>query len=272
MKEKSNIINAPFTKDMRKICDLMYKKGWNERNGGNVSLILKENDIKEYLDLECGERTFKLESPIPSLANMYFLITGTGKYLKNVFEYPEENLGIIKISNDGSYYSILWGLTNAKPTSEIMTHLLCHKVRLEKDPEHKVIIHNHATNIEAMTFIEDLTDKSFTRALWKMQTESIVVFPEGVGVLPWLVCGSELIGKETAKKMEKYRLVIWAHHGILGAGRNLDETFGLIETAEKAAEIYIKIANIKLKQTISDKELKMLAETFNIDYNKEFIE
>lgn len=272
MERDRNIINAPFIIQMRKICNLMYQKGWNEKNAGNVSLILKQDDIKRYLKLETEERKFKLESPIPSLANMYFLITGSGKYLRNIFEHPEENLGIIKISNDGTSYNILWGLIDAKPTSEIMTHLLCHKVRLEKDPKHSVIIHNHTTNIEAMTFVVDLTDKDFTRALWKMQTESIVVFPEGVGVLPWLVCGSELIGKETAKKMEKYRLVIWAHHGIVGAGRNLDEVFGLIETAEKAAEIYIKIANIKIKQTISDKELKMLAKNFNIDYNKNFIE
>ena len=247
----NNIIDAPFMLEMRKICNLMYKKGWDERNGGNVSYLLKENELEEYLDYLNNNREFnELESPIPSLASKCFLITGTGKYLKNVFEKPEDNLGIIKISEDGSKYKIIWGLPNSKPTSEISTHLLCHKTRLEVDSEHRVIIHNHATNIEAMTFVEELSDKNFTKILWKMQTESIVVFPEGIGILPWMV---------------------WAHHGILGAGKNFDETFGLIETAEKAAEIYIKIANLKIKQTIKDNELKTLAETFKVDYNKKFL-
>lgn len=273
MREKVNILNLPFIVDMRKICDLMYKKGWNERNGGNVSCILDENELAQYdIDLNFSQRIYPLEFSIPELANMYFLITGTGKYLKNVFEYPKENLGIIKILEDGTGYKIIWGLENAKPTSEISTHLLCHKVRLKIDPLHRIIIHNHATNIEAMTFIHNLTDKDFTKCLWKMQTESIVVFPEGIGVLPWMLCGSDLIGKATAEKMSEYRLVVWAHHGILGAGRSFDETFGLIETAEKAAEIFIKIAGKEIKQTIKDEELLILAKEFNVNHNKKFFD
>lgn len=268
-----NIINAPFMVEMRKICNLMYQKGWDERNGGNVSYILSKEEISEYhSELEFDGRTFELESPIPSLAGMYFIVTGTGKYLKNVLDNPKENLGIINISNDGGSYKIIWGLPKSKPTSEISTHLLCHSVRLEKDNKHKVIIHNHATNIEAMTFIENLNDRDFSRTLWKMQTESIVVFPEGIGVLPWMVCGSDTIGKQTAEKMKTYRLVVWAHHGILGAGKNFDETFGLIETAEKAAEIYLKIANLNIKQTIKDEELRTLTKAFNVNYNKEFLD
>ena len=46
-----------------------------------------------------------------------------------------------------------------------------------------------------------------------MATESIVVFPEGVGVLPWMVCGTQLIGEHTAEKKE-VSAVIWALHGV----------------------------------------------------------
>ncbi len=265
------IIDEPFFMELRKICDLMYKKGWNERNGGNISYILKEEEIKDFIDLDNTSRKYDLESPIPSLGGMYFLITGTGSYFKNVMEFPEENVGIIRISDDGKSYYIIWGLPNSRPTSETSAHLMCHAARLKSDPSHRAIIHNHATNVEAMTFTVDLTDRDFSRVLWKMQTESIIVFPEGVGVLPWMVCGSDLIGKATAKKMEEYRIVIWAHHGILGAGKSLEETFGLIETVEKAAEIYMKIAGLEIKQTITDEELKILADIFKVNYNKKFL-
>lgn len=50
----------------------------------------------------------------------------------------------------------------------------------------------------------------------------------------------------------------------IGAGRDLDETFGLIETAEKATEIYMKIAHLPLKNTIPDTALWQLADHFRV--------
>ena len=95
-----------------------------------------------------------------------------------------------------------------------------------------------------MNFVHELDDRSFTRSLWQMCTECIVVFPDGVGVLPWMLCGNNEIGEATAAKMKDYRGVVWGLHGVYGAGKDMDETFGLIETVEKAAEIYMKTAHL----------------------------
>ena len=97
-----------------------------------------------------------------------------------------------------------------------------------------------------------------------MQTESIVVFPEGVAVLPWILCGGTQIGIETAKLMSEYRSVIWAQHGIFCTGTTLDEVYGLIETIEKAAEIYMKICDKQIVQSISNENLIEIAEAFTI--------
>ena len=91
-----------------------------------------------------------------------------------------------------------------------------------------------------------------------------MVFPDGVNVLPWMLCGTNEIGVATAEKMATARLVIWAQHGIYGAGRDLDETFGLIETAEKAAEIYLKIAHLPLVNTITDEQMRLLEARFGV--------
>ena len=64
--------------------------------------------------------------------------------------------------------------------------------------------------------------------------------------------------------MKTARLVVWSQHGIYGAGRDLDETFGLIETAEKAAEIYMKIAHLPLVNTITDVQLHLMEERFGV--------
>ena len=43
-----------------------------------------------------------------------------------------------------------------------------------------------------------------------------------------------------------------------------DEAFGLIETAEKGAEVYMKIAHLPWKQTITDEQLHQLEERFGV--------
>ena len=42
-----NIFDAPFLEEMRKTCANMYRLGWDERNGGNVSYMLDENELKK---------------------------------------------------------------------------------------------------------------------------------------------------------------------------------------------------------------------------------
>ena len=99
-----------------------------------------------------------------------------------------------------------------------------------------------------------------------------MVFPDGVGVLPWMLCGTNSIGEATAKKMEEFRLVVWGMHGIYGSGKTMDETFGLIETVEKAAQIYMLTAHMERINTIKDSEMKELAEFFKVDYRKDFLD
>jgi rhamnulose-1-phosphate aldolase len=268
----SDILKAPVMAELIRTCTNMYSLGLNERNGGNISIIVDEGDVSPYLDIKNPLKDFDLNCEVPILAGKIFAVTRTGSYFKNVEIDPEYNLGIIKINEDGKRGSLLWGfLKGGKPTSELPTHLRCHIVRLEKDKNHRVVTHCHATNTLAMTFVHELDDKSFTHSLWQMITECIIVFPEGVGVLPWMICGNDAIGRATAKKIEEYRICIWGQHGIFATGNSLDEAFGLIETVEKAAEIYIKIIGRPILNTIRDHELKAVAETFGVNYRRDFL-
>ena len=71
--------------------------------------------------------------------------------------------------------------------------------------------------------------------------------------------------------MKEFRLVIWGMHGIYGAGKTMDETFGLIETVEKAAQIFMLTCNSKRINTIKDSEMVELAEAFGVKYRKDFL-
>lgn len=263
-----DILEADFLNKIREIINYMWEKGWDERNGGNVSYRLKEEEVKTYIDLEDIKKNFELEEAIPGLAGEVFLVTGSGKYFMNVKDEPENNLGIIKINQAGSGYSLLWGYENGgRPTSELPAHLLSHQARMQvTNNENRVVMHTHATNLIALTYVLELDSKTFTRKLWEMSTECLVVFPEGVGILPWLVPGTEKIGEKTAELMKKHPIVIWPFHGVFGTGKSLDEAFGLIDTAEKAADILVKVNSMGgAKKGITDQEFKELAERFGVE-------
>jgi rhamnulose-1-phosphate aldolase len=260
-----NIPDAPFMTEMIRTTTNMYNHGWDERNGGNISMLLDEEEVRRYLTFPAIVRTIPTGFSAPELSGRIFLVTGTGKYFKNVQYDPKKNLGIVRLANDGAEAEVLWGFSDGgRFTSEFPAHMMSHAARLKADPENRVVMHCHPANLLAMTYVHDLDERAFTRTLWQMCTECIAVFPDGVNVLPWMLCGTKEIGEATAKKMETARLCVWAQHGVYGAGRDLDETFGLIETAEKAAEIWMKIAHLPIRNTITDAQLRLLEAHFGV--------
>ncbi len=268
-----DILTAPFLVEMVRTTTNMYAHGWDERNGGNISLLLDEAEVAEYVDIHNVIRTIPTGFDAPSLAGKYFLVTGTGKYFKNVQYDPAVNLGLIRIAADGTTAELLWGYADGgRFTSELPAHLMSHVERLKVDPDNRVVMHCHPANLLAMTYVHDLDERAFTRTLWQMCTECIVVFPDGVNVLPWMLCGTNEIGVATAEKMQTARLVVWAQHGIYGAGKDLDETFGLIETAEKAAEIYMMIAHLPLVNTITDEQMHLLEGRFGVKAREGYLD
>ena len=268
-----DILTAPFLIEMVRTTSNMYAHGWDERNGGNISLMLEEDQVAEYLDVSGVLRTIPTGFSAPELEGKYFLVTGTGKYFKNVEVDPAGNLGIVRLVDGGRNAQLLWGYSDGGQfTSEFPAHMMSHVARLKVDPLNRVVMHCHPGNLLAMTYVHSLDEREFTRTLWQMCTECIVVFPDGVNVLPWMLCGTNEIGEATARKMETARLVVWSQHGIYGAGKDLDETFGLIETAEKAAEIYMKIAHLPRVNTITDQQMHLLEGRFGVKAREGYLD
>ena len=266
-----SILKAPFVEAMKDITANMYRLGWDERNGGNISYLLDENEVSEYLDIDRVIRKIPMGFDANDLFGKLFIVTGTGKYFKNVTKAPEINLGIIRIAKDGGTAELLWGYEDGGIfTSELPAHLMSHRSRLSVDPENRVVMHSHPTYTLAMNFVHRLDEKEYTHTLWQMCTECIIVFPDGIGILPWMLCGTNAIGAATAEKMKEFRVVIWSMHGIYGVGKDLDEAFGLIETVEKAANLYMLTCNNPRINTIEDSQLIETAKAFGVKYREDF--
>ena len=190
--------NAPFVVELGETTDNMYRLGWNERNGGNISILLRDEEVAPYLEgNDPVLRDLPLAVAFPEFAGRYFLVTGTGKYFKNVSKHPEVNLGLVRISEDGAVAHLLWGYSQGGGfTSEIIMHLGAHRARLAKDPAQRVVMHAHPANTVSMTHVHSWDEREFTRTIFGTCTECIVIFPDGIGLL----LAARLIGKRLPEK------------------------------------------------------------------------
>ena len=269
------VLDAEFVKGFIRMANDGWEQGWHERNGGNLSYRIKPEEVESVKENFEAKEWQPIGTTVPKLATEYFLVTGSGKYFRNVIIKPEDSICIIELDEKGENYRIVWGLVNGgRPTSELPSHLMNHEVKMiATGGKHRVIYHAHTTNIIALTFVLPLEDKVFTRELWEMATECPVVFPEGVGVVPWMVPGGRDIAVATSELMKKYNLAIWAHHGMFASGEDFDLTFGLMHTAEKSAEILVKMLSMQpnKRQTITPDNFRDLAKDFNVTLPEEFL-
>ena len=265
------MLNHPisFVKEAARFIHLCWEMGWNEANGGNFSWRLPTGEIEEilvrhYPELKPGEA---VPAPIdePNLDGEYFLLTGSGQFFRHALEHPNQVLGIVQIINGGTAYRHVWGFTSgAQPTSEFATHLVAHAVRKEKSGgRERIILHAHLPEFIALSFLEPLDSRSLTMALWQKMPECIVLFPDGVRVVPLHLPGTVEIAEASAAALEKSRVISWSHHGIFVSEESPNKVFALVETIEKASAIHRKVLSAGgARQKISDQELKAIGERF----------
>ena len=271
-----NVLDTNFAQGFFRLADNGAKLGWHERNGGNLSYRMRREEAQVVSGcLHTDKPWQKIGATVPDLGGQCFMVTGSGKYLSNVLRDPEDTVCIIELDEAGENYRILWGLVNGgNPTSELPSHLMNHQVKCQvTEGRNRVIYHCHPANLIALTFVLPLEDKVFTRELWETMTECPVIFPSGIGVLPWMVPGGEEIALASCEKMKTYDVLVWAHHGLFCCGETFDHTFGLAHTVEKAAEILVKIRSMapQRRQSITSDEFRALGEHFGIQLSEEFL-
>ncbi|MDR0929490.1 MAG: rhamnulose-1-phosphate aldolase [Oscillospiraceae bacterium] len=257
-------------------CEDGWLQGWHERNGGNLTYRMTPEDIAACRPHFTGEGTWhRMGVAAENLKGEFFLTTGSGKFFRNVPLDPTHSIGIVEINEAGDAWRIVWGLEGGVPTSEFPSHFLNHSVKKQATGgSNRVIYHAHTPALIALTYVLPLTSRDFSRVLWQSATECPVVFPLGVGVLGWMVPGGAAIAEASSELMRHFDAIVWAHHGLFCAGADLDTTFGLMHTIEKAADIYIRAKSCGegIRQTITDAELRAIARDFGVALNESFLD
>lgn len=275
----NSIFGVKVIEEYIQMCTDGVRQGWHERNGGNLTYRMRPEEVDEcrrYFKAEPGEWV-NMGVQADNLAGEYFISTGSGKFLRNVDLEPQNNICIVEINEAGDSYRIVWGLEEGGvPTSEFPTHFMNHSVRKRvTNGENRVIYHAHTPYVIALTFVLPQSAEVFTRMLWKSATECCVVFPGGVGVVPWMVPGGADIARATCAEMEKYDAAIWSFHGLFVSGPDFDIAFGLMHTIEKAAQIASIALSAspdgKLRQVITDDNLRAIGKEFGVTLNEDVL-
>lgn len=262
-----------------RLCVDACARGWHEANGGNLSYRLDEADLATTVPLlKPEEERHALERAVPELAGAHVLMSASGAYLSNVAYDPSHACGIIQLDDAGGSWRACWGFENgARPSSELETHLAAYATALRAgDGADRVVYHAHGPHVIALSALIEPSTRTWTRTLWRIMTEGIVVFPQGVGALPWMVPGSSELAEATCELMATHTACIWTHHGLMARAASFDEAFGIVETIEKSAGIYLEAraasGGAEPCHLVSDGQLRAICERYGLRPNKDFLD
>jgi rhamnulose-1-phosphate aldolase len=249
----------------------MWLNGWAENGAGNLSVRIEPGLLNGLKGLREDRSWLSMGWKAPELGGGRFLVSARGSAFRSLRDRPPAGCGVIALDRRGERYRILWGFEpDGAPSSEIDSHMAVQAAGVDRGLA--AVVHVHAPNVIALTCSVAADSVRLTRLLWSLHTECIVVFPEGVEVAPWRLPGSPALSRVTARGFARRRVVVWPFHGVVAAGRSLDEAVGLIETVEKAAGIYLKAtAAGGLKSLLTEDELRAVAGHFGVVPDEEIL-
>ena len=226
-------LNPVLKKTIQSVADvgqMLFQKGWAEKNAGNLSY-----DVTDFIKPK--------PKKLMDLAGRCFLVTGTGTRYRDIEKDPAGCLCILRVSEKGSGYEILWGgkRKGFGPTSELSSHLKMQNSFLKRGGKQKVVLHTHPNELIALTHLPETNNQeALNWALWGMIPEAKLFVPQGIGLVPYQLTGSEALAEATVKILEEgHKIVMWEKHGALAVGADPDEAFDLIDAMNKAATMYL---------------------------------
>lgn len=223
--------------EIKEIASYLWERGWSEKNAGNISLLLPEKIEPEALK---GHEIIRLEKTQKAIAGKCYFITATGKRMRDLAKKPLDNGVFIQLNEKGNgYWVIQESELPLEPSSELPSHLGIHNLIAERQSGEIVVIHTHATEIIALTQDPAVSNSTeLNNILWGMHPETMVFIPKGVGMLPYILPGTQTIADATVNSFREYDIVVWKKHGIFAIGKSISDTFDNIDIVCKSAKVW----------------------------------
>lgn len=221
------------------VAGYLWKKGWAERNGGNITVNISQFADNELNNMPAIAPAKPIGKTLPALKGKLFYAKGTGKRMRDLARQPMQNGSIIRICQDGAHYEIIADCP-VMPTSELPSHLAMHNYLVETGSSYTATLHTHPIELVAMSHISRfLKEGEMTRVLWSMIPETLAFAPLGIGIVPYQMPGSIEMADATLEKIKTHDVVLWEKHGTVALGRDIMDAFDQTDVLCKAANIYM---------------------------------
>jgi len=227
--------------DVAQVAGYLWHRGWAVKNGGNISV-----DMTGEVDLctsDLNQFPYKqLDRTYPDLSQVFLLTTGAGTRMRDVENNIFQNVCVVRISNDGTGYHIIHDEvlnSNLIPTSELPTHLAIHRLLKKRGGIQKAVLHTHPDELIALTLIPGFHDESrLNKILLSVQPEAVIANPTGVGLVQYILPGTEQLAEKTVASFQVHPVIVWGKHGCLALGKDVQEAFDLIDVTNKSAQLF----------------------------------
>jgi rhamnulose-1-phosphate aldolase len=177
---------------------------------------------------------------VPHLANHIVIVTGSGRRLREIQLDPAANLGVVRISPDGATGTLHTAPNRLfdRVTSEWNSHLAVHDDTVERTGTNfHAVVHAQPPHLTYLSHIPDYRNEDvLNRRLMRWEPETIINLPAGIGALPFMLPGSDLLMEANVTSLRAHRIVVWAKHGVMARSDvSVKRAVDRIEYAETAA-------------------------------------
>lgn len=240
----------------------------SEASAGNISVFMAWNpEVRRRFPLE---EDIALPIAVPVLAGKTLLVTGSGRRLRDIQRDPEANIGAVLVHEDGLSASL-----HTSPrrlfrnlTSEFNSHLGVHADQVgSRDLMFHAVVHAQPPHLTMLSHIPAYRDTAvFNRRIMRWEPESIVALPQGVGVLDFMVPGSEELMRNNIDSLRRHAIVLWSKHGVMARSDvSVTNAVDKIEYAETGARYeYMNLSIGGLGEGLRPEEMTAVKDSFNV--------
>jgi rhamnulose-1-phosphate aldolase len=251
----------------RHIADIEASEG----AAGNISICLRW-PVEPRSRFPLVEE-IELPQRVPELAGAVFLVTGSGRRLREIVNVPTAHIACIVV-NEGGQTGKMYTSYHRRfehVTSEFNSHLAVHYDQiLTSSTNFHAIIHAQPLHITYLSHIPRYQDEQYLNThLLRWQPETIINLPEGIGFIPFRIPSSPELMSANVDCLRQHRIVIWAKHGVMARSDiSVKRAADRVEYAETAAKYeYLNLGDGELGEGLSQDEIRAICKTFNVQQN-----
>jgi rhamnulose-1-phosphate aldolase len=242
--------------------------GASEGAAGNISVFIgwEVEPRRKFPNVE----TVQLPQPVPELARKTFLVSGSGRRLREIIADPAANLGCLVVEEGGLAARLYTSPRRlfARLTSEFNSHLAVHYDQvLSSGTNFHALAHAQPPHLTYLSHIPRYQEEAFlNQRVLRWQPELIIQLPEGIGCVPFHVPGSPDLMKDTLASLRRHRIVVWCKHGAMARSDvSVKRAADRIEYTETAARYeYMNLVAGQPAEGLSDEEIREICRVFNV--------